>query len=303
MLTLSMVLVAVGLGAAAFGIATQRVALADQHASLSTGYIPDNDPQTEGGSGKEQASGLYRALEPVLNVGGGLLRRLSPAARIELTRKRIIHAGLETSLTVEQMLGYKAVTAVLGLVLGLLAHPDSVPAPLWAVLLAGAGSIVPDVLLSSRANARQQQIARALPESLDLLALTVEAGLGFEQAIEMVVDNTTGPLTGELTRLLREIELGVPRREALALLRERTDVAELSAFVVSLVQSEQMGISLGDVLKTQAAQVRLKRRQAAKEQAGKTPVKIMLPVVLGVFPALFVVTIGPGAIRISNTLF
>jgi tight adherence protein C len=241
-------------------------------------------------------------LEPLLASGGRLVRRLSPSRRILLTRDRIVYAGLEGSLTVEKVFAYKAVASVLGLLLGLLGGPAQIPTLVWAIALALLASFVPDVVLSSRASARQTAIARALPEALDLLALTVEAGLGFEQALEVVVDNSTGPLTGELTRLLREVELGVPRREALAALRDRTDVPELSSFVVALVQSDQMGIALADVLKTQAAQVRLKRRQRAKEQAAKTPVKILFPVVLGIFPALFVVTVGPGAIQIAKTL-
>lgn len=222
--------------------------------------------------------------------------------RIQLSRDRIVWAGLEGSFTLERLLGYKAAGFVAGGLLGLLGSPGRVPLVLWALFVAIAASFVPDVLLSSRATARQEKIARALPEALDLLALTVEAGFGFEQAIEVVVDNSEGPLTGELTRLLREIELGVPRRDALAALRDRTDVAELSSFVVALVQSDQMGIALADVLKTQAAQVRLKRRQRAREQAAKTPVKILFPVVLGIFPALFVVTIGPGIINIIDSI-
>ena len=144
--------------------------------------------------------------------------------------------------------------------------------------------------------------ARELPEALDLLALTVEAGLGLEQALEVVVEEGTGPLTVELTRMLREIELGVPRREALGALRERTEVPELSSFVVSLVQADEVGSSVGEALKAQAGQVRLKRRQRAREQAAKTPVKILVPLVLGVFPAIFVVAIGPGALTIAEVI-
>ena len=220
----------------------------------------------------------------------------SPAARI-------VYAGQEATLTVEKVLTYKVAAGLAAFGFGLLVGaPAQVPRLVWALVLGVLVSFVPDLLLSSRATKRQTAAARALPEALDLLALTVEAGLGFEQALEVVVDNTTGPLRGEFARLLREIELGVPRRQALAALRERTDVPELASFVVALVQSDQMGIALADVLKSQAAQVRLKRRQRAKEQAAKTPVKILFPVVLGIFPALFVVTIGPGAIKIAETL-
>jgi tight adherence protein C len=297
-LLLSTLLVTLGLGVAAVGLAQQRIAVVAQ-VDPAQAVLLESVPADSAAAG---AGGVYRALEPLLGLGGDLVRRLSPASRLQLIRDRITWAGLESTLTVERMLGYKAGATALGLLVGLLGAPGSMPRVLWALFVALAGSFVPDVLLSGRATTRQNLIARALPESLDLLALTVEAGLGFEQAIEVVVENTDGPLAGELTRLLREIELGVPRREALANLRDRSDVGDLSSFVVALVQSDQMGISLGDVLKTQAAQVRLKRRQRAKEQAGKTPVKIMIPVVLGVFPALFVVTIGPGAIEIFDKI-
>ncbi len=298
MLLLSCLLVAAGLGIVAYGLSYQRITVGSRpdNVDLALGAaLPDDDAPATGA--------LYRALEPVLNAASRLFRRLSPTRRIVLTRQRIVYAGQEGRTTVERIFTYKAVAAVGGLLFGLLGSPVAIPTPIWAALLAFGASFVPDVLLSSRANARQSDIARALPEALDLLALTVEAGLGFEQALEVVVDNSTGPLTGELTRLLSEVELGVPRREALAALRDRTDVPELSSFVVALVQSDQMGIALGDVLKTQAQQVRLKRQQRAKEQAAKTPVKILIPVVLGIFPAIFVVTVGPGAINIAKALF
>ncbi|MDP3713087.1 MAG: type II secretion system F family protein [Mycobacteriales bacterium] len=296
---LPLLLVTLGLGVLAFGLAQQRMSVTampdDVDIALGNAALPDPDSTPRPGV-------VYRALEPLLASGGSLVRRVSPVRRIQLSRDRIVWAGLEGSFTLEKLLGYKAAGFVAGGLFGLLGAPGSVPLAVWAGGLAGAASFVPDAVLSSRATERQNQIARALPEALDLLALTVEAGLGFEQAIEVVVDNTTGPLSGELTRLLREIELGVPRRDALAALRERTDVPELSSFVVALVQSDQMGIALADVLKTQAAQVRLKRRQRAREQAAKTPVKILFPVVLGIFPALFVVTIGPGAINIARSI-
>lgn len=290
MLLLSLLLVAGGLGLAAAGLVRQRQVAVEAAEPLAAG-LTDDVP----------AFGLvYRTLEPLFNAGGRLMRRLSPTRRLDLARDRIVYAGLEGTLTVERLLSYKAGAALAGLAVGLLGGP--LPTLLWAPVLAVGASFVPDVLLSSRADRRQRDIARALPEALDLLALTVQAGLGFEQALEVVVENTGGPLGGELQRLLREVELGVSRREALGSLRDRTEVPELSSFVVAIVQSDQMGIALGDVLKTQASQVRLRRRQRAKEQAAKTPVKILFPVVIGVFPALFVVTVGPGAIQIAKTL-
>jgi tight adherence protein C len=294
-LVLSLVLVATGLGLATSGIVAQR---------LQATAVPDATDVALGVApsvAAPQAGVVYRALEPVLDLGASAIRRLSPVRRLDLTRRRIVLAGLEGTVTLERVLSYKAAATAIGLSLGLAAAPS--PRLLWALVFAALASFVPDVLLSSRADRRQHEIGRDLPEALDLLALTVEAGLGFEAALDVVVDNTHGPLAGELARLLGEIELGVSRREALAALRERTEVPELSSFVGALVQSDQLGIALGDVLKTQAAQVRLRRRQLARERAAKTPVKILFPVVLGIFPALFVVTIGPGAIEIARTLF
>ncbi|MCU1691060.1 MAG: type secretion system protein [Frankiales bacterium] len=292
LLTMSILFAGLGLGLAAYGLAASRAVLADGALVVVDEPVPVG---TEAGL-------VYRVVEPVVEAVVELVRRVSPTRRLDLARERIVHAGLEGTLTLEKVLSYKAGAAVAGLLAGLLGGPGSVPRLVWAAALAVGASFVPDVLLSSKADKRQADVGRALPDALDLLALTVEAGLGFEQGLEVVVDNTTGPLAGEFARLLREVELGVPRREALNGLRDRTSVPELSAFVVALVQSDQMGVALSEVLKAQAAQVRLKRRQRAKERAAKTPVKIMVPVVLGIFPALFVVTIGPGALAIVQNV-
>lgn len=297
MLIISLVLVAAGLAVAASGLTAQRAAVVAQPTAIDMALGTDVEPGSEPDVGI-----VYRVLEPSLGVGAKIVRKISPAGRLQLTRDRIVWAGLESTLTVERVLSYKAAAGALGFLLGLAGSPSSVPRLIAALFVGVLASFVPDVILSSRATERQNKIGRALPESLDLLALTVEAGLGFEQALDVVVDNTEGALAGELTRLLGEIELGVPRRDALAALRDRTDVPELSSFVVALVQSDQMGIPLADILKTQAAQVRLRRRQRAREQAAKTPVKILFPVVIGIFPAIFVVTIGPGAIKIAQTV-
>jgi tight adherence protein C len=190
-----------------------------------------------------------------------------------------------------------------GALFGLFVHPHRIPGLVAAVVVGVLASFVPDVLLDSKARERQQEIARALPDALDLLSITVEAGLGLEQALVIVTDRLDGPLGDELRRMLREIELGVDRRKALEFLRERTDVRELSGFVVALLQADELGMAVGEVLRVQAAQVRLVRRQHAREQAAKTPVKILFPVILTIFPAMFVVTIGPGAIKIAQTIF
>jgi tight adherence protein C len=293
MVLLAVVFVAAGLGVAGAGLYASRAALAT-HAQAALTAL-DNAPRPDAGV-------AYRFLEPLAEASARAVRRLSPARRLELTRQRIVYAGREATLTLEQMLTYKAIAALAGFVFGLFIHPHQVPGILTGIVLAVLASFVPDVWLDGKAKERQNQIARALPDALDLLAITVEAGLGLEQSLVLVTDRLDGPLGDELNRMIREIDLGVNRRTALEFLRSRTNVRELSAFVVALLQAEELGMAVGEVLRVQAAQVRLVRRQHAREQAAKTPVKILFPVIFTIFPAMFVVTIGPGAIRIAQTI-
>ena len=246
---------------------------------------------------------VYRAVEPAIQWSARVVGRLSPVRRLELIRLRITYAGLEARLKTERVLAYKAGAAVAGFLFGLVASPGRLPGPVGGILLGIVASFVPDFWLDSKARNRQAEIARDLPEALDLLALTVEAGLGLEQGLELLVDNLSGPLQEEINRLLRETGLGVSRRDALKGMRERTDVPDLSSLVVALIQAGEMGTAISHVLKVQAEQVRLRRRQRAKEKAAQTPVKILFPVIIGIFPAIFVVTVGPGAISIMQNMF
>jgi tight adherence protein C len=292
-IALASLFVAVGCGIVAAGLFAGRHAVAE---AANVAVLSDDPAPARAGV-------VHRALEPLLDQAARMMRALSPAARLDLIGRRIVYAGLEGKLTVENVLVRKAFAAGIGGLLSMSAHPHRVP---WFVAAAGGAalaSFVPDFLLDSRAGARQKQIARDLPDALDLLSITVEAGLGLEQALDVVTQRLSGPLGDELRRMLAEIELGVDRRHALDLLRRRTDVRELSAFIVALHQADELGIAVGDVLRVQAHQVRLLRRQRAREAAAKTPVKILFPVIFGIFPAMFVVTVGPGAISIIRTLF
>jgi tight adherence protein C len=291
-IALACLFVAVGCGVVGGGLFASRRAVAEAQVAVAYDEAPTFAPGL-----------VHRALQPLLDQAARVMRALSPAARVDLIGRRITYAGLDGTMTVENVLVRKALAAAAGGLMGLVAHPHRLPALLSAVVGAALASFVPDVLLDSKARTRQKQIARDLPDALDLLAITVEAGLGLEQALGVVTERLTGPLGDELRRLLAEIELGVERRQALDLLRRRTDVRELSAFIVALHQADELGIAIGDVLHVQADQVRLVRRQRAREAAAKTPVKILFPVVLTIFPAMFVVTVGPGAVTIMRTLF
>ena len=162
------------------------------------------------------------------------------------------------------------------------------------------GVYAPKSWLDRKVEERKDSIRRDLPDTLDLLAISVEAGVGFEGALGVVCDNFTSPLADEFARTLREMELGLPRREALQNLRKRTEVPELSNFVLTLTQADALGMPVGRVLKTSATEMRSKRQQWAREKAAKLPVKILFPLILFIFPAIFIVLLGPAASDIGG---
>jgi tight adherence protein C len=159
----------------------------------------------------------------------------------------------------------------------------------------------PDAVLNRQVEERQHELRRSLPDIMDLLVISVEAGLGFEQAIDKVVVNVPGPLSQEFARMLGETRAGSSRADAMRALDERTDIPEVRSFVLAILQADTFGVSIGRVLRSQADEMRIKRRQLAQERAQKAPVKMMVPMVFCVFPALFVVVIGPAIINIRET--
>jgi tight adherence protein C len=164
------------------------------------------------------------------------------------------------------------------------------------------GILLPEMLLSRRINERRQKIVRSLPDVLDLLTVSVEAGLGFDLALVRVTERFPGALAQELSSALQEMRLGRSRREALQDMSDRVGAEDLSNFISSLVQADKLGVGLGNILRLQSDEVRRKRRQRAEEQAMKAPVKMLLPLVFFIFPALFVVLLGPALIQIFRQL-
>ena len=233
-----------------------------------------------------------------------LARTLTPAAAIDKLSRRLDQAGNPGWLSVEALLGYKGLLlfagAGLGLMLGLLlAGP--LGTVVWIACGAVAGLFAPNLLVAHLAQERQQQITRTLPDIMDTLVVTVEAGLGFEAALAQVVNNGRGPMVGEFARVLHEMQIGRPRVEALREMGARTTVGELRAFASAVVQATTLGVPLANVLRQQAGEMRLRRRQRAEEQAQKVPVKILFPMVLCMLPAMFIVVLGPGVIRLIES--
>lgn len=229
--------------------------------------------------------------------------RLSPAGIAHRLQHRLDLAGNPAAWTPDRILGAKGLGLLLGAALGGLIGVRSVG---WLVLgvVVGAvfGFFLPDLLLLNAGQKRQTLIRRALPDALDMLTVCVEAGLGFDAALAQVARNTRGPLAQECARVLQEMQIGKSRNQALRSLTERTTVAELRAFVSALAQAGELGVPIASVLREQAREMRVRRRQRAEEQAQKVPVKILFPLIACLFPAMFVVIIGPGVISIARVL-
>lgn len=255
-----------------------------------------------------QDLGAYeRLLAPAWAVFRGLAVRLSPGGAAATLQHRLDVAGNPRGWTVEKVLACKGLGLVgLGAVgvLAALGGVGGLSGPLPLVLLgaggAAAGFLLPDLLVYNAGLKRQQQVRKDLPDALDMLTVSVEAGLGFDAALSQVARNTSGPLAGEFFRVLQEMQIGKSRAEAFRGLAGRTTVPELRAFVGALVQADHLGIPVANVLREQAREMRVKRRQRAEERAAKVPVKILFPLVFFIFPAMFVVIIGPGAIQIAK---
>jgi tight adherence protein C len=234
----------------------------------------------------------------------GMAALLSPASARSSLQRRLDVAGNPERWTPDRVLASKAlclvVLGVIGALLGV-KHPDLVVVTGGAG--AAAGFFLPNVLLYNAGLKRQQRLAISLPEGLDLLTICVEAGLGFDAAVAQVARNLDGPLAAEFARLLQEMQIGKSRAEAMRAMAERTNVPEVRTFVSALTQSAELGIPVATVLREQAREMRVRRRQRAEAQAQKVPVKITFPLIGCLLPALFVVVLGAGIIEISHTLF
>jgi tight adherence protein C len=263
-----------------------------------------------GGSGAKELAAeadlpfADRVVAPMQARALKLGRRITGADQAERLRHKLDLAGNPRDWSIDRVISLKVMCAVV-IPLCALAFCYALGFSITTMLLAAIGGLVlgffaPDLFLYQRAYDRSEEIRRTLADAVDLLTISVEAGLGFDAALQQVSRNTGGPLAEELSRVLREMQLGMGRADALRSLADRTDVDDLKSFVGAMVQADAFGISIASVLRVQAHEMRAKRRQYAEAKAQQVPVKIMVPLVICVLPCLFVVIMGPAAMNMVS---
>ncbi|HEY7136965.1 MAG TPA: type II secretion system F family protein [Acidimicrobiia bacterium] len=246
----------------------------------------------------------HRVIAPVSTRLVALARRYTPIGYADALREKLTLSGKQDTVEVDQILVVKllALLATLvwvPLVFGVLGLSGLLGVVLVA-LLVGVGFLLPDLRLNAHIKARQHAIAVKLPDMLDLLVISVEAGLGFDQAIERTATAMPGPLAEEFRRMLQETRIGATRADALRAMEQRTQVPELRSFILAILQADTFGVSIAKVLRVQADDMRIRRRLRAQEMAQKAPVKMLFPLALCIFPAIFVVVLGPAVINLAN---
>jgi tight adherence protein C len=242
-----------------------------------------------------------RILAPLSESLAATVLRFSPKSTVDVVTKKLLAAGVSTPPSV--FLAWKGGGAIGGLVLGLAfgaAAGGAAVAVVAGMVLGAVGWIAPVYVLTLKARSRREQIRSALPDALDLLAVSVEAGLSFDAAITKITEHMAGPLSDEFALTLGEMRVGESRSDALRKLEQRVEAPELTSFIRAIIQADQLGISLGRILRVQAADSRSKRQAAAEEKAMKAPIKMLFPTALFIFPAMFIVILGPAFIHIVS---
>ncbi len=257
--------------------------------------------------GKDEMA-LYSGPEmnqPLIKRLTFLFKRMSVWLTARIVRKenmsiyeaKLSAAGYPLGLNIEGFIALKYGLLVVCLIIGLLSRSM----PLF-IVFAGFGLLAPNYLLKNSEKKRKDEIIRSLPDILDLLSVSVEAGLGFDQAIQKVTEKSNGPLADEFEKTLQEINMGKPRREALRDMANRVDVDDVTVFLSAIIQADQLGVSISNVLRVQSKQGRANRRMRAEERAQKLPIKILIPLVIFIFPAIIIVLLGPAVLKLKDML-
>lgn len=246
-----------------------------------------------------------RVLRPTIEGFSRTISSVLPASVLADIQKQLVMAGNPMSL--QSFLTFWAVFFAMFTGVGLLmfvALPNSLilQKAIFVLMFSGVGWIFPRMYLKGKVKARQKRVLKALPDAMDLITTCVEAGLGLDAALARVAEKSEGPLAEELSRMLRDVAMGKLRREAMTELEARIGVEELTSFINSVIQAEQLGVGIAQVLRVQSDQLRTRRRQRAEQAAHEAPIKMLFPLVLFIFPAFLAVILGPAAIRIAQSI-
>lgn len=285
-------IVVVTIAQASFG----RIGVARTLSTIDRGY-------TAGGAGPQDESFGDRVVSPLASRTNKIGRAFTPVAAVARLRRWLDYAGNPPYWSVERVFEMKGLGLIVLLVAGVIggvALRGPIGAAVGGVLGAVLGFYAPDLIVYDLGERRQDMIRRTMPDIVDTLTISVEAGLGFEAALAQVTMHGKGPLAGEFARLLQEMQLGMPRAEALRAMAERTKVNELKTFCSTVVQASELGIPTANVLREQSREMRIRRRQRAEELAQKVPVKILFPLIFCLLPSLFIVVIGPGILSLMK---
>jgi tight adherence protein C len=248
-----------------------------------------------------------RVIIPVVRRIGEFSARFTPQKAIQDTARRLELAGNPWPIDAATFLAIRFILAVVlagFLIAVVLISPPSNPSDNFMYIggAAFAGFFLPHLMLTSKITRRQKEIRKAMPDALDLLTICVEAGLGFDAAMSKVSEKWENELSLAFARVIREVQLGKVRREALKDMSDRLGIPEMTSFVAAIIQSEQLGVSMAKVLRIQSDQMRMKRRQRAEEEAHKAPVKMIIPMALLIFPSIMIIILTPAVIQIMESL-
>ncbi len=240
---------------------------------------------------------LYRLRTMTVGNLSGVIRKMVPNNRRENYRLRLQRAGNPLNMDVDTFLFFKYASLFLLIIIGLVTRN-----PFVFVICLLIGLFMPDFYLKSRESQRRDQILKSFPDTLDLLTVSVQAGLGFDAALLRVTEKSKGPLVDEFEKTMKEISMGKPRRQALRDMADRLNVNDVTTFLSAIIQADQLGISISNILRVQSHQVRETRRMKTEEKAQKAPIKMLIPLVCFIFPVILVVLLGPALLQIAANL-
>jgi tight adherence protein C len=250
-----------------------------------------------------RSRGDRKLLDPVWRIMAALVLRVVPRLSRDAVDKRLVAAGLAPRISPDQLLASKGLLTLVAIVVGVTVATSNVATGIFVIVcFVFLAFLAPDMLVNSRIRARHDQIQASLPDALDLLAVSVEAGLSFEGAVAKLVEYMDGPLVDEFALTLNEMRIGESRGDALKRMESRIDVVEVTTFVHAVVQAEQLGASMATILRTQAADARVHRQLTAEEKAMKLPVKMLIPMAVFILPATMIVVLGSALMSLGNTI-